>query len=115
MPEPSPFGRRVLEARKHRNLTQDQLATKSGIPPAVISHFETGVRSNASADNLVKLADALRVTVDYLLGRTEELNPTPGELDRKAAQLPEDKVEILDTLMTTLLRSSKKDPEGKRK
>lgn len=115
MPGPSPFGRRLIEARKHRELTQEQLAQKSGIPAAVISHFETGVRSNASADNLVKLADALRVTVDYLLGRTEDMNATPGELERKAAQLSDDKLEILDTLMATLLRSAKRDPEGKKK
>ena len=37
------------------------------------SHFETGTRQQASADNLVKLATALSVSVDYLLGRTNQM------------------------------------------
>ena len=47
-------------------------AKESGISAAVISHFETGTRQRASAANLVKLAEALSISVDYLLGRTDQ-------------------------------------------
>jgi transcriptional regulator with XRE-family HTH domain len=39
--------------------------------PSAISHFETG-RRKPSFDNLKRLADALRVSTDYLLGRTND-------------------------------------------
>lgn len=69
---PTVFGRRLREARGVRCWTQEELAKESGVPAAMISHFETGVRQRASAANLVKLARALSVSVDYLLGRTDE-------------------------------------------
>lgn len=72
MPEPTVFGRRLKKLRTDRGWTQEDLAGKSGVPAAMISHFETGRRGQASADNLVKLANALEATIDYLLGRSEE-------------------------------------------
>jgi transcriptional regulator with XRE-family HTH domain len=109
MPTPSLFGRRLAEVRKLRELTQEELAEKARVPAAVISHFETGVRSSASADNLVKLADALRVSVDYLLGRTDDIAVSPGKLDGMAAGLPEDKMQILEEFTDALARSAKRD------
>jgi transcriptional regulator with XRE-family HTH domain len=72
------FGRRLREARDLRQLSQSELADRARIPVAMISHFETGVRGSASADNLVKLANALEVSVDYLLGRSEDPVPRDG-------------------------------------
>ncbi len=65
------FRKRLLEAREMRKLTQAQLAEKAGLPAAAISHFETGERK-PSFENLVKLAEALSVSADYLLGRERE-------------------------------------------
>ena len=72
MVSPSIFGQRLREARTLRGWTQEQLAKESGISAAVISHFETGTRQRASAANLVKLATGLSISVDYLLGRTDQ-------------------------------------------
>lgn len=72
------FGKRLREARDLRDLSQSALAERAKIPVAMISHFETGVRGSASADNLVKLANALEVSVDYLLGRSDDPVPRDG-------------------------------------
>ena len=69
---PTVFGRRVKSRREARGWTQEELSIRSKVPAAMISHFETGQRQKASADNLVKLANAFDVTVDYLLGRTDQ-------------------------------------------
>ena len=69
MPNPSVFGDpTALTARAKREMSQAELAAKTRLPPAVISHFETGVRQFPSADTLVKLTDALLVSSDYLSG-----------------------------------------------
>lgn len=81
MPEPTLFGRRLRDARETRRLSQTELAEKARIPVAMISHFETGVRGNASADNLVKLANALAVSIDYLMGRTDDVAPRSGPVE----------------------------------
>ena len=54
--------------RELRGMTQAQMSFKSSVGSASISHFETGQRTPTIA-TLVKLADALDVTVDALLGR----------------------------------------------
>lgn len=78
MPSPSPFGIRLRETRELRDLTQVDLAQRARLTAVQISHFETGVKPSASAVTLIKLADALSVTVDYLLGRTDELKAVGG-------------------------------------
>lgn len=72
MPNNEIFAKRLTKARKIRGLSQGELAKKSGLKPAAISHFETGARK-PSFDNLKKLSDSLDVTSDYLMGRTENI------------------------------------------
>ena len=48
--------------------TQATLAARAGLAPAAVSHFENGGRS-PSATNLERLANALSVSVDYLMDR----------------------------------------------
>lgn len=63
------FKLNLRKLRELRGMTQAEIGAKAGIGAASISHFETGQRA-PSLDSLVKLADALRVTVDALLGRS---------------------------------------------
>jgi transcriptional regulator with XRE-family HTH domain len=73
-PSPTPsaiFPTRLKAAREKRQLNQEQLAERAKLQASAISHFETGKRK-PSFDNLKRLADALGVSTDYLLGRTDE-------------------------------------------
>ena len=47
--------------------------------PSAISHFETGTRK-PSFDNLRRLADALSVTTDYLIGRVDQMEAVATDL-----------------------------------
>ena len=62
------FPANLKALRELRKLTQAELGNRAGMGAASVSHFETGQRA-PSLDSLVKLADALDVTVDTLLGR----------------------------------------------
>lgn len=75
------FPERLRTARELRKLSQAQVAEKSGLQPSAVSHFETGQRA-PSFENLKRLADALDVTTDYLLGRTVEPAATGPNVDR---------------------------------
>lgn len=68
---PIAFPERLKNARELRGLNQSDLATKTGLQASAVSHFETGSRK-PSFDNLKRLADALKVTTDYLLGRVDD-------------------------------------------
>jgi transcriptional regulator with XRE-family HTH domain len=65
------FQQRLRRARDIRGWSQSDLATKAGMPPSSIAHFETGTRK-PSFDTLRRLANALDMTTDFLLGRVEE-------------------------------------------
>ena len=65
------FQERLRAARELRKWSQSELAEKAGMPPSSIAHFESGSRK-PSFDTLRRLANALEVTTDYLLGRVED-------------------------------------------
>lgn len=54
-----------------REWSQCDLANRAGMPPSSIAHFEAGSRK-PSFDTLRRLANALEVTTDYLLGRADD-------------------------------------------
>ncbi len=62
---------RIKERRNRLGITQTQLAKAARLTPAAISQFESGARKPAF-DTLSSLADALKVTTDYLLGKKEQ-------------------------------------------
>lgn len=61
------FKERLVKARNIKGLTQAALAKKIGYLPSIISHFEAGRRA-PSFHNMIKLANALNVSIDYLTG-----------------------------------------------
>lgn len=65
------FSECLKSARKDAGLTQGQLAIKSGLNNYQISCYETG-RHEPSLLTLCCLADALRVSTDHLLGRSDK-------------------------------------------
>lgn len=65
------FRERFREWRLKRGVSQEELARKAHVPTASVSHFERGIRF-PNAETLRRLADALGVSADYLLGRVEE-------------------------------------------
>jgi transcriptional regulator with XRE-family HTH domain len=73
--EPNPsdiFRIRLREAReKLRKMSQSELAEKAKMPPSSVAHFESGARK-PSFDTLRRVATALEVTTDYLLGRVDD-------------------------------------------
>lgn len=58
---------RIKNRRTELGITQTQLAKSARLTPAAISQFESGLRK-PSFDALSKLAKALKVTTDFLLG-----------------------------------------------
>lgn len=65
----------LAEIRENRGLTQADLAIKAELQPSTISHFETGSR-RPSWENLLRLSDALEVSVDQIMGRTTTVGKT---------------------------------------
>jgi transcriptional regulator with XRE-family HTH domain len=61
-------GDRVRQRRKDLGLTQVELATQAKLPQFHISKIERGEIADVRGETVRKLARALRVTTDFLLG-----------------------------------------------
>lgn len=106
------FMARLRAAREMRSLSQAELAAKTGLPPSSIAHFEGGKRK-PSFDNLRKLSEALEVTTDYLLGRTDapDVATNADPLFRHADKLTAADRELVDEFLKMLAakRGGKKE------
>ena len=67
------IGRQVQQIRKRKGLSQADLAEDTGMSVAYISHIETGIKK-ASLESVVKIANALGVTVDQILSGNQTNN-----------------------------------------
>lgn len=64
------FANRIVELRKHHGLTQKQLATGLNLSEIGIQNYE-GRRRKPAYDVLISLADFFDVSLDYLVGRSD--------------------------------------------
>ena len=71
---------RIRERRQQLNLTQQQLAALTGIEQRTLSRIE-GTEGNPTAGNLIRLAQALTCSIDWLL-ELSDIGPddVPDEL-----------------------------------
>jgi transcriptional regulator with XRE-family HTH domain len=65
------FKDRLLELRIGADLLQKELADKIGVNQALISYFEKGLKTPSVAVS-TSLADCFGVSLDYLMGRSDE-------------------------------------------
>jgi transcriptional regulator with XRE-family HTH domain len=96
----SSVGERIKQRRLELGWTQDQLCTKAGISASFLSDLENGKRS-VSASNLLDIARALSVSLDYLMTGQASSEPQaevaiPASLARFAA---EERLSLRQTLM----------------
>ena len=60
---------RIKHLREDMDLRQIDVAKATGIDQKTLSNYETG-KTNPDSYALIKLADFFGVTIDYLVGRT---------------------------------------------
>ena len=66
----------IRSLRIDKGLTQKQIGEYLGISQNTYSQYEIGVLKYP-VDVLIKLADLYQVSIDYLVGRTNQKDPYP--------------------------------------
>jgi transcriptional regulator with XRE-family HTH domain len=102
------FSKIITECRKNKDLSQADLADASGVSREMISKYERG-EAVPSLDAAKKMADALEITLDYLVGEG-----TNSKLDKKTLKrlqelehLEEDKKQMLFDMIDMYIRDAK--------
>ena len=116
------FRERLKEWRLKRGMSQEELARTADVPTASVSHFETGHRF-PNAETLRRLADALGVSADYLLGRVkdpigedlEAADPEIAVLFRRFQGMSKGAREQVKQLFETVDAMDKKRSRGSKK
>ena len=64
------FGDRLSDIRRKKKISQDELAKKIGMHAPVIGRYERS-EVKPSIEVAVKIAEALNISLDYLVGTTD--------------------------------------------
>lgn len=112
----SDIGDRIKQMREERKMTQDQLAKAADISKGFLSDVENN-NKNISAKSLLRIANTLGASVDYLLRgevvSTVNTDPVviPHELSEAAGELNlsyAETLELLDAYTSVVARRSNK-------
>lgn len=91
------FGDRLKSLRKNSGYTQKELGEKLNVSGRVIGYYESNERF-PDKDTLTDIADFFKVSVDYLLGRTDIKNNKIDINDKE-----KDVEELLEETMSQIL------------
>lgn len=72
-------GDRIRKLRQDKRLTLDQLSERTGISKGFLSDAENGNR-NVSSQNLLKIANELNASLEFLLRGADAAPPNPEPL-----------------------------------
>ena len=69
---------RLIEIRQNHGYSQKYVALSIGVAPSIVSRWESG-KKIPSRESVSKLADLYEVTIDYLMGRSDEEMPISAD------------------------------------
>lgn len=104
------LGARIKYYRKLKGITQQQLSELIDVVPSNVSNVERGA-NHISLPNLVKVANALEVSVDQLL--CESLEVSNYDLKQDIAEILEDCTDKEIVILTNILRVVKENLKSK--
>ncbi|MDI9312143.1 MAG: helix-turn-helix transcriptional regulator [Limnohabitans sp.] len=102
------IGKQIMEFRKKSNLSQADLATKTGISQVMVGKYERG-DAIPSIEVAKKIADTFEISLDALLGEGQNVNFDKKIMDRIIAlqSLDENTQSILFNLIDTYIQNFK--------
>jgi len=101
------FGKRLLELRKERSLSQTDLAAKLGIHKNVLGKYERE-EVKPSIDIVVKVAEFMEVSLDYLVGKVDmELDKSIIDKVMTIQNLPAKDQDYIIFTLDALIRDAK--------
>ena len=94
------IGQRIRKARLNLNLNQREFAKKANIYEANLSRYENEIREPKSAV-ISRLAEALEVSADYLLGISDDMNYDKYDLSKKSTMDMENLLKDIESKLST--------------
>jgi transcriptional regulator with XRE-family HTH domain len=104
------FGKRLIQIRKAKGLTQVELGKMIGVSQRIIHHYENKAEY-PPAQKLIEIAGALNMSIDELLGVNDnsgnamyqDIKPGLAKKLRLASNLPSHDLKALTTFIDALI------------
>jgi transcriptional regulator with XRE-family HTH domain len=101
------FGKRLGDARKARNLSQDEVGQRAGLRGAVVGRYERA-EARPSVEIAARLAVALNASLDYLTGVSDDdLDPDTARRIIAVQRLKPAQREHVFALLDAFVRDAK--------
>lgn len=102
------FGNRMAQLRKEKDLSRDELGKKIGTSGAIVGRYERN-DMKPSIEIAAKIAEALDVSLDYLVGISSELIKDKKMINRleDVKKLPEREREKIFEYIDLIVRDIK--------
>lgn len=101
------LGKKIAELRKQKDLNRDTLGKIVGTSGAVIGRYERG-EITPSVEIAKKIAEALEVSLDYLVGSTEqELDKATLTRIQEVAKLSKKEKELVFEFLDAFITKAK--------
>lgn len=99
------FGDRMMQARKEKGLSREELAEKIGTSGPIVGRYERGDMM-PSVEIATKISEALETSLDFLVGKSSLIVKDKNMLERleDIAKLPTAKQTELFNVMDAYLR-----------
>jgi len=96
----------IKARRKEMGLTADEVAGRIGINRATLYKYESGKIANMGVDKVKLLADALRVTPEYLMGLTDPGGELYAYLKKKLGREPDIKdLQLVESIIDGIINN----------
>ena len=104
------IGYRIKEVREQNHISQAQLAEMTDLSVSYISHIENAKRK-ASLESIIRIVNALGITVDELLAGVQLHNPTAyqTDLDLLMAECTENEKRFIYEMIKASIDSMRKN------
>ncbi len=101
------FGEKMTLIRKQKKLSQAELGKRSGINGDIVGKYERN-EMKPSIETAKKLADALEISLDYLVGNTDvEIDKNTLDRIQEISKLSEENKEHIFVTIDALIRDFK--------
>lgn len=101
------LGQHITTLRKEKELSQSELGKRAGTSGDLIGRYERD-EVKPSIDVIIRVADALDVSIDYLVGKTSfELNQDMLRRFQEVSSLPDNAKKQIYMVMDALIRDFK--------
>jgi len=108
------FTERLKSLRKENNITQKKLSDEINVSASTIGLYEQGRRSPDN-ETLTKIADYFEVTINYLLGRTNQKYFRADETIsfHSKGKLSDEDMKMVRDLIDRLVKNHKEEEKKK--